>query len=277
MSERDDVTDPLEDGLRRLFHDDRLTISPSPSARAGIVAGARRVKRRRELAMAGGSTMAAVVAIAAGVVLATQPGDGGRSIAAPENTSSLHPAGPAKPSAPTSSSGKKTTGPKTTGSVDSGPPSGGGDVPPTEGSEPPPSGDNTAALPVDGTTIGPNGYGALTLGMSFADAQPYLADADQPLEECGQYSLAEGAGTVSTVSFTAAGTLVLITASGGRTPEGMGAGNSLDELRASYPEGRELESGEGFEADAASQAVYKFGLADGSAQSLYLSSNSQCG
>lgn len=266
-------TDALEDTLRRLFTDDRLAIPAAPAATARVMAAARRARRRRELTMVGGGTLAAA-SLLVGVVLVAMPtGNGGLPVAAPplEPTSSqvavsesaeLSKAPAEPPQQP--SSDKRSVG--------SSLPSRGSSQPTERAADP---SEEFNAPMVAGGPVGPSGYAKLTLGMSFEDAKPHLADASEPPSGCTHYSLAEGSEYVSTVAFSAAG-LARITATGGRTPENLGTGSTVEELQAAYPDGQIVEDGAGYEAPAADGAIYQFPLADGAATGLSLSNGGEC-
>lgn len=281
MSERDDFddtahfepADSVEDGLRRLFADDRLTLPTAPGATARVVAAARRARKRREFAVVGGGTLVAASALVAVVLVAMQPGTGGSPVAAPpiETTLSsalLSEAPPTQTSAPRAiepSVEKKTT-------VPTQPTSGSGSQT-SESSAPPPE-----EIPMlSGGPIGPDGYRDLRLGMSFEDAKPYLADEDkQPPSGCTSYELAEGNEWVSTVVFSESGLARINASGGGRTPENMGAGSTLDELEQAYPEGTTTESGDGFHAATGSGGIYQFTLSQNNATSMSLSDGGSC-
>jgi hypothetical protein len=268
VSEHDN-SDAVSDGLRRLFDDERLAIATAPGARESVVAGARRVRRRRELTVIGGGTMAAVAALAAGVLLAMPPAEPNNPVAAPEVTSSISP-GEITTSKPPPSSPAKERG--TPGSVG---PGRSGEGPSSGGQRPARSPEAPSGPPLEnapaagGGPIGPNGYGGLTLGMSFEQAQAdgwIASDAPAP-GGCTSYQLLEGTDSVQSVLISESG-LGRITASGGRTPEGMGSGASIEALMDSYPDGSE-QGGE-FVADSGAGS-YHFPMGeDAIAHGLYL-------
>lgn len=266
---RDEIDDALEDSLRTLFADERLTIPRAPAATARVVAAARRARMRRQLAIVGGGTLAAASALVAVVLVAMPSGNGAAPVAAPpsEPTSSIFELSespkPTERSAPPPElpSRDESTGSAKT-SVNSG----------TRTSEPstnPSEEFNTPKL--SGGPIGPSGYGDLQLGMSFDEAKPYLAEGSGPAADCTAYSLAEGPEWVNTVQF-ADGKLVRITASdNGRTPEGTGFGTALEDLTAKHPDGSE-QDGE-YVAPSGGSGKYHFPLGeDATAKGLYLTS-----
>ena len=85
--------------------------------------------------------------------------------------------------------------------------------------------------------FGPRGYGALRLGMTISDAQAtgeiaQLEDMGGDPVGCGRYTTTAGAS-----GFYKHGKIVAITHDKlpARTPEGITAGSTLDEVRTAYP------------------------------------------
>jgi hypothetical protein len=120
--------------------------------------------------------------------------------------------------------------------------------------------------------VGPSGYGKARLGMSFREVEESGAleeGAEPPEGECDTYRLAEGDHSVRhfAISSSSAG-LAVIAASGARTPEGKGAGSTLEELKQEYPNGS--RSGERFKAPTGEGGEYWFTLDGDKASALFL-------
>lgn len=267
MSERE--LDELESSLRSLFDDERLAVRPTPGATAGVVAGARRVRRRRQLAMAGTTAGVAAAAVIAGVLVVMPTSGGGNDIAAPPPTQTL---GSATSVSKPSTRPSKT---KQTSASDQIETSGGQD-PRTKTltqplSEPPPE-DVTVPLQFGGP-VGPSGWDQLTLGMSFEDAKAtgfIAADAAAPAG-CTSYPLTSGTDYVSTVDISESG-LERFTASGGRTPEGMGSGSTLAELQAAYPSGTVSDDAY-IVSSGGGNGLYRFAMGEDSVTDFFTLSN----
>jgi uncharacterized caspase-like protein len=121
--------------------------------------------------------------------------------------------------------------------------------------------------------LGPGGYGDLTLGMSFADAvatgslQAQEA-APPPADGCGTYQLTEGDGGVREVVVSGEQGIVTFSASGARTPEGIGTGSSTGEVEQAYPEvARDSAT---YSAPTGSGGNYVFYLAEDQVDSVQL-------
>ncbi|OXM74349.1 MULTISPECIES: hypothetical protein [Amycolatopsis] len=248
--------DELGDELRRLFDDDRLAITPAPGAESTIVRGARRRRRQRTAVAASGGVLTAVLLVTLGLVAERQdPGvhqaarpttsapatttDGPGPVVVPPSFPEL----PVPPAPPTS----------TTTATPAPPPSG--------TSRPaPPSSSGASARPEPATTavLGPTGYRQLRLGMSFDEAKAtgMLADADTAPTECIGYRLIEGMANIATVTISPADGVVVFAATGARTPENVGIGSTVAELRNAYPD---LTAGAGnYRAATGSGANYTF-------------------
>ncbi|MFD4251832.1 hypothetical protein [Amycolatopsis thermoflava] len=247
--------DELGDELRRLFDDDRLAIRPAPGAESAIVRGARRRRRRRTAVAASGGVLTAALLITAGLVATRQdPGvhqAAQPTTAAPTTTSEApgpvvvppsFPELPTQPSAPSS----------TTTVLPAPPPAG------TSTRSPSSSSRTTVRPEPAAVVLGPTGYGPLRLGMSFDEAKAtgLLADAGTAPAECTTYRLTEGTANVASVAISPTGGVVVFTATGARTPEKVGAGSTVAELRTAYPD---LTAGAGnYSAAAGSGANYTF-------------------
>lgn len=258
MSEHDNG---VEDGLRRLFDDDRLAVPPASGAREAVVAGARRARRRRELAIAGSGVGVAAVAVLGGVLIVVPPSHERTEVASAPGIPTLT-AGSSTEPAPQSARERKPEVPSIdrTGSTVIEEPRGG--KPPES---PAPSSDTSSVPPqvpmYAGGPIGPSGWSDLKLGMSFADAKAtgFIAqDAPAPAG-CTSYSLTAGSNFVSAVLISESG-LGRIVARGARTPEDQGIGSPVEDLHAAYPDGAESE-GE-FRAETSTGATYQFTMGE---------------
>lgn len=239
----DNDTDPDELGaeLRRLFADERLEVTPTPSAGARIVAGARRRRRRRTMVAATTAT-AVVIAFAAGGLALSRPG-------VPSSPSDVRAASPSTPdhvtysayAAPTSSAlppRPTPRGQEPTATVRPRPV----ETPSTSSSSSPPSSTRTPMASAEimiMPVLGPDGYKDLKLGMPFPDAAEtgLLAEAEAPppAEGCVSYRLTEGSGAIHAVTISGTRGIVDFRASGARTVEGISVGSPVDALRKAYP------------------------------------------
>lgn len=227
----------LEDELQRLFSDDRLELPVRPEAEAVLARGIGRRRRRRAAAAVAAGAMSLAVVVGGSFALS-----GARSAndtlpatrlpvttvevttgepAPPSSSSSTTPPSPppsSTSSAPTSSSKKPSGSTRSSGKT-----SGGTSAP--------------ALPPSTSKVIGPTGWGRLRLGMSEADA---IATGEFDLSEgvsgspCHRYWLAGHGGPVD-ISPTY-GVARIPAKSGVRTPEGIGAGSTDDEVLAAYPD-----------------------------------------
>lgn len=274
MSAREPELDELESGLRRLFDDERLAIRPAPGATSGVLAGARRARRRRELAVAGSGVVAAV-AVVGGVLIGLPLSGQGNDVAAPPNSASLLPGAPSTSSSapltlekkpPTSELTTKTSGLSASRSSDTQPPP----QPRSDEPEPP-------NMPmIFGGAVGPSGWDKLTLGMSFEDAKAtgFIAADAAPPEGCTSYDLTTGTEYVSAVLISESGLGRIVAAAEGRTPEGKGIGSPIEELKQAYPEG--TEDGSSFTATNSAGGTYQFGMGEDAVAHSYALTNGGC-
>lgn len=287
MDGHQDDTD-IEQQLDRLFDDARLDVVPWSGAADVVVRGAKRTRRRRQVAYAaGGSTL--VAAALAGTLFAVtdqRPDGDNPNIALPTSTSERAEHGGSTLTPKPSWKNEPTTQrPATTTTTDARErpqqTSENGDEPdrPTATQRPerttqPEERESEAAEPPEApkreiatSTLGPDGYGPLKLGMSFEDAEPYLEEGANPppRNDCRTYRLAEGDARVQSVRFDPSRGLVTFTASGARTPEQAGAGTSAKTLRDKYPKGDASGNAYRVELNTTSNNLYNFTL-DGSAE-----------
>ncbi|HET6505000.1 MAG TPA: hypothetical protein VFG87_29980 [Amycolatopsis sp.] len=266
----DDSGGDLDGELRRLFDDKRLAVPPRAGAEDIVVAGARRIRRRRAaLATAGGAL--AVVALAGGVLalggLRTGPAQVALPPASQPVPSTSRPALLVPPIAPTAAPTSTTPGAQ---SGDQAP------LPETQSprssprqTAPSPPSTSTRLPVVSGSVLGPSGYGALQLGMSFeaAKATGMLADASAPPSGCATYLLAEGSSAVSGVYISPTAGILRFEAAGAATPENARIGSTLAQLRAAYPD---LAKGSStYTASAGSGGSYVFYLDDSDVVTAY--------
>src|SRR6187399_3346334 len=220
--------DELAGELRRLFTDSRLDLPARTGAEDAVVAGARRIRRRRVAATTIGGTFAAALLVAGSLVVgglraetgqAALPAASGPVIESPVPVSTSSPAAPV----PAESSALSPPQP--------GPPqpmvSQGQRLP--DVSSPPTRVAPPRTTPLPGPAVGPAGYGRLRLGMPFdiAKATGMLSSTSTPPSGCATYSLIEGQAQVSSVSISSTDGVVRFQASGAHTPEGVKAGSPI--------------------------------------------------
>ena len=212
----------VDDELRRLFADDRLDIAVRPDAEQVIVAGARRLRRRRFVTATAGAVAVAVMLVGTGIALA---GTGAQeslppavSTTTPPPTTSEAPPTTTQPPAVRKKSSESATTPPAT------------DVEETRkspSSKPPPP-----AYSLD--MILPRNFGPLWLEMSERDA---LAT--------GLLGAVEGTDGTCTRYAGTFGGHVLVSANLGivrigvtapvSNPEGIHIGSTVGEVRTAYP------------------------------------------
>ncbi|SFW51763.1 hypothetical protein [Amycolatopsis australiensis] len=253
--------DELEQRLRALFADERLDLPPPPNAGAVIVAGARRRRRRRQGVLAAAGVAAAVVAVSGGLTLLnlhTEDGTavmsaGGSSLSVkpPENLTAGRQPQPSIPE-PTGTHDIEASVPAPT---------------PTSRASRPPSERPSSKPPtvLSGPQLGPDGFGALKLGMTETQiaAQGVTLSDPQASASCTVYK-AQGGGVPSSATVVvskAAGLTVVTPEQAAHTAEGIGAGATKEQVLAAYPAAKD-ETG-GVVAPVTSAAAYHFRL-DGS-------------
>ncbi|HVK20038.1 MAG TPA: hypothetical protein VM677_01625 [Actinokineospora sp.] len=219
----------LDDELNRLFGDERLDVPVRAGAAEAVVAGARRVRRRRvAMTAAGGAAAIAVIAGAAFVLVDRGPAQSvpgsDVSIAATSDTaatSASAPSSQAQVSAPPSSGTRASTVTKR----------------PT----------STTVSPgnaYDGTVpFGPSEYLALRLGMSAADAEAtgLITPNVQPTSSkgCKGYDYKGTKNDAMHYAVLISPTYGLVRMANGparpATPEGIILGSSEADLKKAYP------------------------------------------
>jgi hypothetical protein len=222
----------LDDELRRLFADDRLDLPPRPDAEQAIVAGARRVRRRR-FAVATASAAAVGVALV-GATVAIAGAGGPRSLPAassetadlPPESSTTPPPPPTENPAPVTPTRQATAGANTITRK-----------PPTT-SRP----STRATRPQTRGTIGPSGYAGLRLGMTTAQAEAtglMVPNAEpEPAPGCTGYDYKGSpnpAGDYSVVVSDTDGVVLIAGRADAVTPEGLAVGAPEAEMKRLYP------------------------------------------
>ncbi|MCT2586622.1 hypothetical protein [Actinophytocola gossypii] len=239
----------LNDELRQLFADERLDIPVRPGAEATIVAGARRIRRNRRLAVTAGAVAVAVL-VSGGVALATHSTN--RSLPPAETTADAPIVTPTTSTATTTSRPPATS----TSAVTS------HSSPPSVESDPPPTGEKKERERKDvppsltDAVLTHTGYGPFELGMSGDDA---LATDLLTLEwgefDCSRYLIRGGGTVVVSEKF---GVVSLRVPERVRTPEGIGAGDTVGEVRATYPGVSDYRHGVSGSATEGTDAFYSF-------------------
>jgi hypothetical protein len=250
----------VEEELRRLFGDDRLDVAVRPDADRVIVAGARRIRRCRFAAATAGAVAAAVL-LGSGIALA-----GG------EMRESLPPAESVGTTAPTTteSPATTTTRPKPAATKPPAPPA---SAPRTRHTTPAPDPTTStpttpsAPPPVDvvDAVFGPSGYGPLELGMPL-DAAVATGALGQALWDdgvCARYPVNGGGHVLISHRY---GTTRIAAGPSAGTPEGIGFGSTVAEVRAAYPDATDYRYGltagpYGFYVEGPEQEVYPDELA----------------
>lgn len=266
----DDDADRVDSELRRLFADSRLDVAPRPGAGDTVVAGARRIRRRRA-AYTGAGAVATIVALVLGAVLVPPVLRGGGQHAATPAGGRADHASRAVSTAisarqlPTSLPIRQT--PPTTGSAVRAPPAS-----PLVSTLAPPS----------PATLTPLGFGKLGLGMAYRQAMAtgmLVAPADEVRKRgsCGRYQFAVRGGGIKSVVLSAdpAVGIVRIHAGTARTPSGVGVGTPVRKLRAAYP--RITRDSATYSVSTGSRSRYVFHVANGVVTEFQLvSTNAPC-
>ncbi|MFL6142749.1 MAG: hypothetical protein ACJ72N_12890 [Labedaea sp.] len=215
------MTRDVEDELRRIFAADELDVAVRPRAGTAVVAGARRLRRKRRALFSTAWAAAVAVAVTGMVGLAriaeptAQPLAGSGAVAA--TSAAPLPTGPASPPAVATGTGTITNSATTST--------------PTSTAKPPPR-----------SPIGPSGYAGLTLGMTAAQAEAtgLLVPNAQPLSSkgCKGYDYKGAPSQPNHYAVLISETRGLVRVAGRAdavTPEGLVVGASESDLKRLYP------------------------------------------
>lgn len=207
--------------------DDQLDVPVRPDAEQTIVAGARRLRRRRLAAVTATGAAAVVAVVAIGVALALP------------NQEAMPPA-----DLPTTTTTTTTTEPSVSETVptpptDTAPPA----APPMEGDSPttgpnPPGNAPAPTEPVSGDQLGPNGFGALRLGMDVESAMAtgMVGDGAAPGTGCVSRPLLVDGQASGEVYFGDKGLQIIAPGVPVHTVDGVSVGWTTAEFVARYPD-----------------------------------------
>jgi hypothetical protein len=249
----------LDDELRRIFTDDRLDVAVQPGAEERIVAGARRVRVRRRLAVTGATGGVAVAALVAGTVLFTDPSPPDAMPPAERTQISLSTSAPSGSSSAASATSQNPL-----------PPSSGGTGRPGPDDDPATTAETRVQPPaVTGAQIGPTGFGVVYLGMSFDEAVAANATEGAPPTAdggCGQYPLLLDGEPAGYLHFTVNGLEAIGPTVDRHTADGVSLGWTVAQAKTVYPsidEGEVAEYGRQLvSVPGNSGAVYRLQFAD---------------
>jgi hypothetical protein len=227
----------IDDELRKLFADDRLSVPVRPEADGVIVTGARRVRRRRAGMVFGGGMLSAATVLVASTAFGVAGDSPPRvPLAAAESSGLTTTTEPPSPSPSTIERITSVAPPPVT----------------TERrttTKPPPTTTTTTTTPTKAkppTTplaFGPTAVGSLRLGMSIDEAvaagviQPGTPPP-APVAGCQGYDWLGRSAAPSASPLLFSPTLGLVRIGGrvdAETPEGIYAGSSDEDVRAVYP------------------------------------------
>jgi hypothetical protein len=219
----------IDDELRRLFADERWDLAVRPEAEQLIMAGARRVRRRRMVAITAGA-LAAVVMLGSGIAFAAVGGQESlppaMSTTAPPTTSEA-PAGTTAPPATKPPTKQTTTSTST-------PPAA---PPEITSAKPKPS------PPASYDVLHPRNYGPLVLGMSGDQALATgLLGAVEATEgdSCTRYTGTFGGNVLVSAKY---GVVRVSVTAPVVTPRGIHLGSTVAEVRAAYPQAWDYRMG----------------------------------
>nr|WP_042184199.1 hypothetical protein [Kibdelosporangium sp. MJ126-NF4]CEL16139.1 hypothetical protein [Kibdelosporangium sp. MJ126-NF4]CTQ94065.1 hypothetical protein [Kibdelosporangium sp. MJ126-NF4] len=257
----------LEDELHRLFKDDRLNMKVAPEAETNVVDGARRVRRRRMMAMSAAGVLSAVV-LTGGALILAQPTPQSSPIATRPSDLPIISASPdtLEPSVQTT-----TTQPETSVTTSN------TAKPGVEGPVAPPSSEKTV-------TLGPTGVGKINLGASTEElkrsgqlqsppvTQPTSPGRTpqtpkSPTNGCTPYEAGNGMIWIGKSGTVAA----FVYRSGVTTPEGITIGAPQDTVKTTY---RDF-TGSTVRVPGNANAKFKFTFAAGKVIEISLLANQQ--
>jgi hypothetical protein len=223
----------LEDELKRLFRDERLDVRVAADADKTIVAGARRVRRRR-IALVTAAGVLSLLAVGAGTMVLTRGPSSSDSATPP---TSLPITTSDSPTIISSTPAPSPTGIPTLSQVKPGEPSVSSRT--TSSSSPVPRTAATVA-PIAATVLGPTGYGPLRLGMTDAELQATgqvtsSLPSQKPVGSCTTYAINGHTGSRLEVS-AKRGLVIIDPGPKIHTPEGIAEGATQAEVKAKYPD-----------------------------------------
>ncbi|MGH3876108.1 MAG: hypothetical protein ACRDSK_03630 [Actinophytocola sp.] len=212
----------VDDELRRLFHDDRLDVAVRPDAEQLIVAGARRVRRRRFATATAGAVAVAVVLVGGGIALA---GTGAQESLPPAVSTTTPP--PTISDAPVTTTEPPAVRKKSANTAKTPPPATeAGEKSETTSSKPPP------AYSLD--TILPRNFGPLWLEMSEqkALATGLLGAVEGTDGKCTRYTGTFGGHVLVSANL---GIVRIGVTAPVATPEGIHISSTVGDVRTAYP------------------------------------------
>jgi hypothetical protein len=272
--------DELDAAMRRLFGDERLAVQARSDAPQAIVAGARRIRRKR-----------AVMTSVAGAAVASLLVVGGLTLGpfrAQQDVAALSSGTLETGAATSTAGGPLSSAPSTPGSTTplAAPPlvttsivaRGDAETPPrkpvSKSSVPP----STTMVVTTGPLLGPDGFGQLKLGMTEQDAsvKDVTLVKTGTTDACAYYEIS-GAGVplaITAAISNAHGLVMIMPPSAVHTPEGIGFGSTKDDVMKRYPATAVTKSGTFSPASQAS--TYQFGFdAKGQVEGVVLRSTNQ--
>ncbi|MET7333781.1 hypothetical protein [Nonomuraea sp. NPDC005650] len=132
------------------------------------------------------------------------------------------------------------------------------------------------------TTLGPYGYGKVKLGMSAKQAKatgavvPKTSGQDGTCSGWDLKALPSGKDSVGLYISKKRGVAVIFAAKGVKTPEGIGLGSTIKQIKKAYPRVKTAASGYPYTAvPGNSKAYYSFLLSKGKVYEMALGLNTQ--
>jgi hypothetical protein len=236
----------LDDELRRLFADERLDVPVRPEADRVIVAGARRIRRRRAGVVFGGGMLSVATMLAAGTAFGVS-GDAPppAPVAAAESSGLLTTTTPASTTTTTSAAPTTTYTPPTATRVT--PPRTTTKTVTTTTATP-----TKAQPPTSPVVFGPTTVGLLHLGMTADEAMAagLARPGAQPVDASGCLGFqltanAAGSGEPPLLFSAKYGLVRIGGVANAETPEGIYVGSTDEDVRAVYPNQAKPDNGSG--------------------------------